>query len=165
MSTEIRWAGLADADDLALILCEMAMHYRQAPLAEEVAIAAARTWLAGESPSYPHFALAYRDGVVAGLASVAIAHPGVDLQRLLFLKDLLVRAQFRSAGLGIGLLRFLAGYCIAQGIGRIDLTTEDWNEDALRFYDRLGAERHGQKIFLRFTSERLAQLAESAPKP
>ena len=162
MSTEIRWAGLADADDLALILCEMAMHYRQAPLAEEAAIAAARAWLAGESPSYPHFALAYRDGVVAGLASVAIAHPGVDLQRLLFLKDLFVRSQFRSAGLGIGLLRFLACYCIAEGIGRIDLTTEDWNDGALRSYDKLDAERHGQKIFFRFTPERLAQLAEGA---
>ena len=55
----------------------------------------------------------------------------------------------------VGLLRFLAGYCIAQGIGRIDLTTEDWNEGALRFYDRLGAERHDQKIFFRFTPERL----------
>ena len=99
------------------------------------------------------------------LASGAIAHPGVDLQRLLFLKDLFERAEFRSAGLGIGLLRFLAGYCIAQGIGRIDLTTEDWNEDALRFYDRLGAERHGQKIFFRVTPERLTELAESAPKP
>ena len=61
-----------------------------------------------------------------------------------------MRAEFRSAGLGLGLLRFLAGHCIAEGIGRIDLTTEDWNEGALRFYDRLGAERHDQKIFLRF---------------
>jgi GNAT superfamily N-acetyltransferase len=128
-------------------------------LADEATLAAAQRWLADESPAYPHFALAYRDGVVAGLASVAIAHPGIDLQRLLFLKDLFVRAGFRSAGVGLGLLRFLAGHCIAHGIGRIDLTTEDWNEGALRFYDRLGAERHGQKIFLRLTPDTLAGLA------
>jgi GNAT superfamily N-acetyltransferase len=162
MSAAFRWAMPSDARDLALILREMAAHYHQPPLTEASALAAARRWLTDESPAYPHFALAYRDGVVAGLASVAVAHPGVDLQRLLFLKDLFVRAQFRSAGLGLGLLRFLAGHCIAHGIGRIDLTTEDWNEGALRFYDRLGAERHGQKIFLRLTPGTLAGLAEGS---
>jgi GNAT superfamily N-acetyltransferase len=162
MSAVFRWATPADAGDLASILREMAVHYHQDPLAEEATLAAARRWLADESPAYPHFALAYSEGVAAGLASVAIAHPGIDLQRLLFLKDLFVRSQFRSAGLGLGLLRFLAGHCIAQGIGRIDLTTEDWNEGALRFYDRRGAERHGQKIFLRLTPDTLAGLAEGA---
>jgi ribosomal protein S18 acetylase RimI-like enzyme len=160
MSAPFRWATPSDARDLALILREMAVHYHQQPLADEATLAAAQRWLADESPAYPHFALAYREGVVAGLASVAIAHPGIDLQRLLFLKDLFVRTEFRSAGLGLGLLRFLAGHCIAQGIGRIDLTTEDWNEGALRFYDRLGAERHGQKLFLRLTLDTLADLAE-----
>ena len=160
MSVEFRWATPPDAEDLALILGKMAAHYRQPPLSEAATLAAAQRWLADESPAYPHFALAYRDGSVAGLASVAIAHPGVDLQRLLFLKDLFVRAEFRSGGLGLGLLHFLASHCIAEGIGRIDFTTEDWNEGALAFYDRLGAERHGQKIFLRFTPDMLSRLAD-----
>ena len=164
MSAAFRWATPSDAGDLASILREMAVHYHQKPLAEAATLAAARRWLADESPAYPHFALACHDGVVAGMASVAVAHPGIDLQRLLFLKDLFVRTEFRSAGLGLGLLRFLAGHCIAQGIGRIDLTTEDWNEGALRFYDRLGAERHGQKIFLRLTPKTLADLAEGIAK-
>jgi GNAT superfamily N-acetyltransferase len=164
MSAAFRWATLLDAENLALILREMAAHYRQTPLSGEATLAAARRWLADESPAYPHFALAYRDGTIAGLASVAIAHPGIDLRRLLFLKDLFVRADFRAAGLGLGLLRFFAGHCIANGIGRIDLTTEDWNDDALRFYNRLGAERHDQKTFLRFTPDMLARLADGAER-
>jgi GNAT superfamily N-acetyltransferase len=162
MTVEVRWAKPADAADLALVLRDMAVHYRQAPLTEEASVAAVGSWLERESAAYPHFALARRAGVVAGLASVAIAHPGVDLRRLLFLKELFVRDGFRSAGVGLALMQFLAGYCVDEGIGRIDLTTEDWNEGAIRFYERLGADRHEQKLFLRLDQGALGKLATRA---
>ena len=84
---------------------------------------------------------------------------------MLVLKDLFVRDGHRSAGIGEALLKFLAGHCLAKGIGRIDLTTEDWNEGAIRFYERLGAERHDQKVFLRFDTDGLRKLAGQAVKP
>lgn len=58
-------------------------------------------------------------------------------------------------------MAFLAGHCLREGIGRIDLTTEDWNERALRFYVGLGAERQGRKVFLRLSSEALKAIAKS----
>ena len=42
MSTEIRWATPADAAALALMLREIARHYREAPLGEAATLAAAR---------------------------------------------------------------------------------------------------------------------------
>ncbi|MFK0692198.1 GNAT family N-acetyltransferase [Mesorhizobium sp. IMUNJ 23033] len=161
MAVDVRWATTGDAAALAVMLCEMAVHYRQPPLDSERALAAARKWLGEESPAYPHFAQAFVDGEVAGLASVAIAHPGIDLERLLFLKDLFVRDHARNAGVGRALIGFLARHCLSEGIGRLDLTTEDWNEGALRFYAQLGAERHGQKVFLRLSGKAL----ETAAKP
>jgi len=155
VSVDVRWATADDAEALATVLCEMAVHYRQASLDHGRAAATARKWLGDESPAYPHFALAFANSKVAGLASVAIAHPGIDLERLMFLKDLFLRENARNAGAGRALLGFLSDYCLREGIGRIDLTTEDWNEGALRFYDRLGAERHGQKVFLRLSGEAL----------
>jgi GNAT superfamily N-acetyltransferase len=155
MAVGVRWATTGDAAALAVMLCEMALHYRQPPLDHDRALSVAQKWLGDESPAYPHFALAFVEGEVSGLASVAIAHPGIDLERLLFLKDLFVRDKARNAGVGRALIGFLAGHCRRHGIGRIDLTTEDWNEGALRFYDRLGAERHGQKVFLRLSGEAL----------
>ncbi|RWD51040.1 MAG: GNAT family N-acetyltransferase [Mesorhizobium sp.] len=161
MAVDVRWATAKDPEALATVFCEMAVHYRQSPLDHGRATAAARRWLDEESPAYSHFALAFAGGEVAGLASVAIAHPGIDLERLMFLKDLFVRESARNRGVGQALVGFLAGQCLAKGIGRIDLTTEDWNEGALRFYDRFGAERHGQKIFLRLSSEALRTAAKS----
>ncbi|MER8365123.1 GNAT family N-acetyltransferase [Mesorhizobium sp. M0991] len=160
MSVDVRWATTGDAAALATMLCEMAVHYRQPPLDASQTLSAAQKWLGDESPAYPHFALAFVDGEVCGLASVAIAHPGIDLERLLFLKDLFVRDTARDGGVGRALMVFLAGHCLREGIGRIDLTTEDWNEGALRFYDGLGAERHGQKVFLRLSSEALKAVAK-----
>ena len=157
MNVDVRWAKPADAAELALMLREMAQHYRQPPLTEEATLAAARDWLSAESPAYPHFALARRGAEIVGMASVAIAHPGLDLKRLMFLKDLFVRDGFRANVAGLALVRFLAGYCLDNRIGRIDFTTEDWNEGAIRFYERLGAVRHGQKVFLRF--DELSRLA------
>ncbi|TIQ28874.1 MAG: GNAT family N-acetyltransferase [Mesorhizobium sp.] len=161
MAVDVRWATTEDAEALATVLCEMAAHYRQSPLDHGRATAAARRWLGDESPAYPHFALAFAGREVAGFASVAIAHPGIDLERLMFLKDLFVRDSARNKGVGQALVSFLAGHCLDKGIGRIDLTTEDWNEGALRFYARLGAERHGQKIFLRLSKPALARIARA----
>ncbi|PBC06566.1 GNAT family N-acetyltransferase [Mesorhizobium sp. WSM3859] len=161
MTVDIRWARVDDAEALATVFCAMATHYRQAPLDHGRATAIARQWLGDESPAYPHFALAFADGEVAGLASVAIAHPGIDLERLMFLKDLFVRDSARSKGVGRALVGFLAGYCVGKGIGRIDLTAEDWNEGALRFYERLGVERHGQKVFLRLSGDALNKVART----
>ncbi|ESY73651.1 GCN5 family acetyltransferase [Mesorhizobium sp. LNHC221B00] len=158
MAVAVRWATTGDASALAPMLCAMAVHYKQSPLDPDRALSAARKWLGEESPAYPHFALAFVDGEVGGLASVAIAHPGIDLERLLFLKDLFVLDGTRGGGVGRALIGFLAGHCMREGIGRIDLTTEDWNEGALRFYDRLGAERHGQKIFLRLSGAALKKI-------
>ena len=162
MPVDVRWATDADAPALAVMLCAMAAHYRQPPLDHDRALTAARKWLGEESPAYPHFALAFVEEEVSGLASVAIAHPGIDLERLLFLKDLFVRDKVRGAGVGRALIEFLAGHCRSHGIGRIDLTTENWNEGALRFYARLGAERHGQKIFLRLSGDALKVLKPDA---
>ncbi|MDX8527224.1 GNAT family N-acetyltransferase [Mesorhizobium sp. MSK_1335] len=161
MTVDVRWARVDDAEALATMLCEMAAHYRQAPLDHSLAAATARQWLGDESPAHPHFALAFVDDEVAGLASVAIAHPGIDLERLMFLKDLFVRDSARDKGVGRALVGFLADHCLRKGIGRIDFTTEDWNEGALRFYSRLGAERHGQKLFLRLPKAALNKIART----
>jgi hypothetical protein len=62
---------------------------------------AARVWLSAENSACPHFALAFLDGEVCGLASVAIAHPDENLRRLMFLKDLFVWDGARKAGVGM----------------------------------------------------------------
>lgn len=155
----VRWATVGDAEAVADLLAEMARHYGQAPLGRDHVVATVSGWLAGESPAYPHFALAFRGGEPAGLASVAIMHPGVDLTRLLFVKDLFVAQRCRDGGVGAALLRFLARFCLDQHIGRIDLTAGTDNEGAQRLYRRLGAINMEDRVFMRFEAGVLGDLA------
>ena len=160
MAAGVRWATTEDAAALAAMLRRMAAYYRQPELDAGKALSAARLWLEDESPAYPHFALAFVEGEVRGLASVAIAHPGIDLRRLMVLKDLFVTPEARGRGVGRALLAFLARHCLQHDIGRIDLTADTANDGAQRLYARLGATRMNEKVSLRFDGDALAALAK-----
>jgi len=79
------------------------------------------------------------DGEVVGYAlfftnySTFLGKPG------LYLEDLYVRAAHRRSGLGKGLLSRLAEIAVERDYGRFEWTVLDWNEDAIRFYERMGA--------------------------
>lgn len=48
MAVDVRWATTGDAAALAVMLCEMAVHYRQPPLEADRALSAAQKWLGAE---------------------------------------------------------------------------------------------------------------------
>ncbi|MDC8783597.1 GNAT family N-acetyltransferase [Roseateles koreensis] len=79
------------------------------------------------------------DGEVEGFAlfftnfSTFLGKPG------LYLEDLYVRAAHRGSGLGKGLLTRLAQLAVERDYGRFEWSVLDWNENAIRFYERMGA--------------------------
>ncbi|MFG6455575.1 GNAT family N-acetyltransferase [Roseateles sp. BYS96W] len=80
------------------------------------------------------------DGEVVAFAlfyknfSTFLSKPG------LYLEDLYVRPAHRRSGLGRALIVELARLACERGYGRFDWTVLDWNEDAIHFYEKLGAE-------------------------
>ena len=65
--------------------------------------------------------------------STFLAKPG------LYLEDLFVEPAERGAGIGAAMLTHLAGLAVARGYGRFEWSVLDWNESAIRFYERMGA--------------------------
>ncbi len=65
--------------------------------------------------------------------STFLAQPG------LYLEDLYVRPAQRGLGIGEALLRRLAELAVDRGCGRFEWSVLDWNANAIRFYERLGA--------------------------
>ena len=57
----------------------------------------------------------------------------------LYLEDLYVQPAHRGSGLGKALLRHLGALAVARGCGRFEWSVLDWNEGAIRFYERMGA--------------------------
>jgi len=60
-------------------------------------------------------------------------------RRSLWLEDLFVRPEHRGAGIGRALLTTLAAIARDRHCGRFEWAVLDWNQNAIRFYETLGA--------------------------
>ncbi|MCB1493179.1 MAG: GNAT family N-acetyltransferase [Rhodobiaceae bacterium] len=158
MALTVRFADAGDTEAIAGFLAEMDRFYGAATQAPEKAQARVADWLADDAGS-SRFVLAHDGDAAVGVASVAVLLPGPELSGSLFVKDLFVAEAGRSKGVGEAIMRWLADYCVARDIGRLDLTTETWNGGARRFYTRLGGALQEQKVFFRFDRDALAALA------
>lgn len=107
--------------------------------------------------------------VFEGAASVgfAVFHPNFSTflgKPGLHLEDLYVRPEFRGRGHGRALLQHLAQLALERGYGRFEWTVLDWNESAIGFYRRQGAEVLPEWRICRVTGEALDRLAQSSPR-
>jgi len=83
--------------------------------------------------------------------STFLAQPG------LYLEDLYVQPAHRSAGIGKALLQHLGRIAIERGCGRFEWSVLDWNENAIRFYEKMGATVMPDWRNCRVTGEALAR--------
>ncbi|MFN2412832.1 MAG: N-acetyltransferase family protein [Pyrinomonadaceae bacterium] len=67
-----------------------------------------------------------------------------------YLEDLYVREGVRGRGIGESLLREVARAALARGFERIDFEVLKWNEKAIHFYERLGAESNEDNRHFKF---------------
>jgi len=77
----------------------------------------------------------------------------------LYLEDLFVLPEGRGKGVGRKLLERLAQVAVERECGRLEWAVLDWNKDAIRFYERLGATPNDDWTIYRLTGEPLRALA------
>ena len=117
-----------------------------------------RATLFGDRP-FAEVIIAEYAGEPAGFAlffhnfSTFLARPG------LYLEDLFVRPELRGRGIGKLLLQTLARIAVDRGCGRFEWWVLDWNEPAIRFYRRLGAQSMDEWTVFRVTGDALTDLA------
>jgi GNAT superfamily N-acetyltransferase len=83
-------------------------------------------------------------------------------RRGLYLEDLFVRPSHRGRGVGRALLAHLARNALERGCGRLEWWVLDWNEPAIGFYRKLGAEPMSDWTVFRLSGAPLAELAQAA---
>ena len=84
----------------------------------------------------------------------------------MWLEDLFVRPAHRGAGVGRALLAAVAAHVRESGGERLEWAALDWNELALGFYRRVGAQTMDEWITHRLVGDELERLAGvSAPGP
>ena len=77
----------------------------------------------------------------------------------IYLDDLYIRPEHRSAGLGGAYLKRLATLCIDRGYHRLQWWVLDWNEPAIAFYTKIGAKPMSEWTVMRVDGKALSALA------
>ena len=105
--------------------------------------------------------LAFEDEMPIGFAvffhnfSTWLGKPG------LYLEDLFVKPEARGKGYGRALLIYLAKIARDRGCGRMEWAVLDWNEPAIQFYQKIGAQPLDEWQIFRLTRDGIAKLAQS----
>jgi GNAT superfamily N-acetyltransferase len=116
-----------------------------------------RIGLFGPHP-YAETVIAEEDGQPIGFAlffhtfSTFLARPGI------YLEDLFVLAEHRGRGVGRALLAHLAHLAVDRGCGRMEWAVLNWNQEAIRFYERLGARPNSEWTVYRLAGQALGSL-------
>ena len=87
--------------------------------------------------------------------STFLAQPG------LYLEDLYVKPAHRGAGIGRALLKRLAALAVERNYGRFEWCVLDWNENAIRFYQGMGATVMPDWRICRVTGDALHAMADA----
>src|SRR2546423_4100294 len=118
--------------------------------------------LFGERPA-AEVLLAFENETAMGFAvffhnfSTWLGRPG------LYLEDLFVRPQDRGKGYGRALLIELAKIARDRGCGRMEWAVLNWNEPAIKFYEKLGAKPMDEWTVFRLTRDGIARLSDGLP--
>ncbi len=73
----------------------------------------------------------------------------------LYLEDLYVQPAHRGLGIGKALLQHLGALAVERGYGRFEWSVLDWNSNAIRFYEKMGATVMTEWQLCRVTGDRL----------
>ena len=121
---------------------------------------ALRKTLFGEDPRAEVLLGIYR-GQPVGFAiffhtySTFLGKPG------LYIEDLYIVSEWRGRGFGSELVCYLAYLAVKRGCARMEWSVLDWNEQALKVYELLGAEPMKDWTVQRLVGTRLHKLARS----
>lgn len=154
---EIRTTTESDIPVILGLIRDLA-EYERAPDAVVATEAGLREVLFGTKPS-AEVLLALENGEPVGFAvyfsnfSTWLGRPG------LYLEDLFVKPEKRGKGYGRALLERLAQIARDRGCGRMEWAVLDWNEPAIKFYRKLGAQPMDEWTVFRLTGEGIKRLA------
>ena len=77
----------------------------------------------------------------------------------LYLEDLFVKPTWRQHGIGRAMLVRLAQIAVERGCPRLEWVALDWNQNAIDFYEKLGAKQLNDWRIFRMEGDSIPQLA------
>jgi GNAT superfamily N-acetyltransferase len=109
----------------------------------------------------------YAEAIVAELGDLSIGfalffhnYSTFLTQPGLYLEDVFVRPEYRRQGVGKALLAAVAKIAVDRGCGRLEWSVLEWNQNAIEFYQSLGATVLPDWKICRLTGKTLTKFGE-----
>ena len=158
----IRKATPDDAETLQDLILELAAYERLLDEAEP-SVDLLREHLSEEALTGCEALIAETDeGTAVGFALFFHNYSTFLTNAGLYVEDLFVKATYRGEGIGFALFQRLAKIAEARGCRRMDWAVLDWNEEAIDFYEEVGAEPLDDWTLMRLDEESIEAVAEQA---
>ncbi len=136
MGFSIRFAKKDDMRQVLDLIMELADYEKELD-AVEVSVEQLQSDGFGERPKFKCFVAEHNEKIV-GIALVYMRY-STWKGEVLHLEDLIVSEIMRGSGLGTALLNEVVKYGHGLGVKRIGWEVIDWNEPAIGFYEKKGA--------------------------
>lgn len=109
--------------------------------------------------------LASLDGRDVGYAITYEAYSSFLARPTLYLEDIFVYEEARGRGFGGAMFQRLVDEAADRGCARMEWMVVDWNENAIGFYERRGAEPMSEWQTYRLDEEQLQHLSTRRSRP
>ncbi len=111
-----------------------------------------------ESNEFPESGVRRGDTSLVGIA-LCYERYSTWRGRVGYLEDIVVTESVRNQGIGEKLFKSCAAEAVKRGYHHLTWQVLDWNEGAIRFYERLGAELSSEWLNGRLYQDQLKQIA------
>ena len=158
----IREATPDDAETLQDLILELAA-YEQLLDEAEPSVDLLREHLSQEALTGCEALIAETDnGTAVGFALFFHNYSTFLTNAGLYVEDLYVKGTYQGEGIGFALMQRLAEIAERRGCRRMEWAVLNWNEEALTFYDDLGAEPLDDWTVMRLDEDAIEAVAEQA---
>jgi GNAT superfamily N-acetyltransferase len=155
IEVELRDGTISDVPLLLSFIRSMAAFEKLTVTATEESL---RSALFGDAPA-ARLLLAFVNGEPIAYATYFFTFATMVGKRSLWLDDLFVIPAFRRKGIGNVFMAYLADIAIQNQCGRFEWMVLDWNQTAIDFYKRLGANVLADWRICRFEEAQLPMVA------
>lgn len=157
MEITIRKAEARDVPQMLALVKELAL-FEKEPEAVTVTEEQMRDAGFGSAPVWWGWVAERSDDRIVGIA-MCYERYSTWRGRVGYLEDIVVTEQARGHGVGERLFKAIAAEAVKRDYHHMTWQVLDWNDGAIRFYKRLGAELDEQWVNGRLDKAQLAELA------
>ncbi len=157
MSLVISIAKESDVATLYRLTVALAEYERKTPEQILVTEQKLKKWAFGPNKAFEAI-IAYWEGKPVGMAAYFSVWVGFAGETALYLEDLFVLPEYRGRGIGTKLMQELANKAKERECYQMRWSVFDWNETAIEFYKKLGAEVRQDLLSVRLDNANFAFL-------